>query len=249
MNIIYVIKTLNTKKTRAFLLSVLLILLTLSTGCATGSGANRNNYFKTDLTQPLPFSIKASDDSRGIVASPSLNSDSENFIGSLLLGGVVGAYLSTNSAAWSTLRGKYDAGEAFIEATKKFNSLGAQQEALILKLDRFEYGILPAKGFKSGRVLSFMEFSSQFSNRDNKLWSAYACDFQIKGTFFPSDEKNMLREMIETSLYHWGTLMSTGKLTEKLKGNLSGDEANCAYEVFVTEQDRTIKLKSNIGNN
>jgi len=258
MSIFYVIKTLKTKKTRAFILSVLLVLSTLSTGCATGSGANRTNYFKTDLTQPLPFSIKASDESRGLVATPSLKSDSENFIGGLLLGGIVGAYLSTNSAAWSTLRGKYAAGEAFIEATKNFNSVGTQQQTLILKLARFEYGILPAKGFKSGRVLSFMEFTSQFNNNDKKIWSAYACDLQIKGTFFPNDEKNMLREMIEASLFHWGklisspdmkTILSAGAFPQKSKGNFTGDEAICAYEVFVTELERSIKLKGHIENN
>ncbi|MBI5212269.1 MAG: hypothetical protein HY957_02715 [Nitrospirae bacterium] len=100
-----------------------------------------------------------------------------------------------------------------------------------------------------------MEFSTQFNSNDKKLWSAYACDLQIKGTFFPNDEKNMLREIIEASLSHWGTLISTtdnksalsaGKVPEKSQGKFIGDEAICAYEVFVAEQDRTMKLKSRL---
>ncbi|MBI5212270.1 MAG: hypothetical protein HY957_02720 [Nitrospirae bacterium] len=99
MNIFYGIKTVNSKKTQTLILSILLIIANLSTGCATGAGSNRNNYFKTDVTQHLPVSIKASEESRNIVSSPTLKSDSEDFIGALLLGGIVGAYFSTNSTA------------------------------------------------------------------------------------------------------------------------------------------------------
>ncbi len=237
-------------------LSMLLIIVVFLTGCASGTGANLNNYFKTDIATPLVTSIRTDQASKPIILGPTLKSDSDNFIASLALGGIVGAYFSTNSAAWSAIRGKYAASEAFVDATKRFNS-GDTKKEVILRLDRFEYGIRPAKGFKSGGILSYMEFSSQFSNNDNKVWSAYACDFQIKGTFFPNDEKNMLREMMEASLWHWATLISSpdnmeifraGSFPQKFKGDFMGDEAKCIYEVFVSEQERSMKLKKQYEN-
>ena len=121
-------------------------------------------------------------------------------------------------------------------------------------LGRFEYGIRPARGFKSGGILSFLEISAQLKNSPNKVWSAYACDLQIKGgTFFPDDEKNMLREMMEASLSHWAQLINSpvsleklrvGAFPQKLKGEIVGDEAKCVFEAFVPDQERTRETTS-----
>lgn len=242
------IYTRTTKRIRYINLSFLLIIAALLGGCASGAGTNNNKYFNNALIIPRVVSIQVSEDASSIITGPTLEGNADNFIASLALGGIAGAYFSTNTG-WSAIRGTYDASMAFNETINQISSSDVEP-VVILKLGRFEYGIRPAKGFKSGGILSFLEISSQLKNSPNKVWSAYACDLQIKGTFFPNDEKNMLREMMEVSLSHWAQLINSpanleklkvSAFPQKLKGDIVGDEAKCVFEAFVPDQERTLK--------
>lgn len=214
----------------AVFLSVILQML----GCATGSGVNRYEFFKSEASQKVNCSVEVPEASQGYESAGIMKNA---FTTGFLIGGLVGATLVSSQPFTGLLRGKYAAGQAFFEVSQSICLGGRDAKTLRLELLRFQQYNVP--GLALG-LQAFMEFRATAGEPPQSNVSAYACDWKGRDAILsPNQEKNMLREMIEFSLNHWtGTWskasdQTSGVFPKAERGSFDGDGVTCQYEIFV----------------
>lgn len=212
-----------------------ILIISSLIGCATGTGVNRNMYFQPNEIIHLPDKVVVDEKTRSIESGIIMGN---SFPLLAVTVGLVGAVITSNQGFVDIVRGKFAAGDAFDHSSMKLardNSEG-RDRILFLNLLRFQQYAVP------GHLQAFMEFSSHLDNSTDTYLSAYSCDFTIKGAMFtPSTEKDMLSEMIDSTLFHWGKTLLSKTTSDKdnmtfpstERGKLLADGVECTYELFV----------------
>ena len=219
---------------------ILLGLATLIAGCASGVGTNRHEFFDETTPVSLRGQIVVDDPTRSAEASLAFGKDAA--MQAFFLSGIVGAGMVNSPKAIGTIRGRYQVGK-LIEIVTSSMSQTENTDCLVqFHLDRFSY-----TGDR-GNLQAILDFTTRI--QDEAVRSAYACDMKIKFSplgFTPGMEKDMLREMVEHALGHWGQSLcqqlgsgGSGKceFPPRNNGRLSGRTVECVYDTFIRPEKR-----------
>ena len=219
--------------------AVLLVCL-LACGCATGSGVNNRTSFPSRENVNLPVQVAVGDQSRRIESAGALGEESR--AQAFVLYGLVGLAMSSPTGI-GAIRGRFAAGEAFENSVKTvfMSNLYDNGQKLVLELVDFQqYNIWGA----SPRLQAFMTFRARLEPSGQTTLAGYLIDWEGRGpVLLPNQEKDMLREMVDQVLIHWGKSMSVhiNKTDPKepitfpphSRGEFYGNFVKCTYDVFV----------------
>ena len=206
-------------------------------GCASGIGINKQNYFDNNAFRPLPAKIVIDNSTRFYESSVALHKNSQ--AAAIAMFGIGGAITGTQTSV-DLIRGKFQVGRAIEESAEALTADKDDKRVIYFHLDTFDYGAIP----KALQVM--MAFTARMDGATDNTRSAYKCDVKLGGGLFtPGVEKNMLREMVEAMLSHWGNRLYTDSHDQNEppqgilyfptpeRGEFSGQQAKCAYHIFV----------------
>ena len=219
--------------------AVLLACL-LACGCATGSGVNNQALFPSRENVNLPVQVAIGDQSKRIESAGMMGEDDR--VRYFILYGLVGLAMSSPGAI-GLIRGRFAAGEAFENSVKTvfIRNLDDNGQKLVLELVDFQQynitGIAP-------RLKAFMTFRARLEPSGQTTLAGYLFDWEGRGpVLLPNQEKDMLREMVDQVLIHWGKSMRdhinktdpNGPVTfpPHSRGEFYGNFVKCTYDVFV----------------
>jgi hypothetical protein len=217
-----------------------LLVCLLACGCATGSGLNNHAYFPSRENVTLPVQAAVGDRSKRIESAGMMDEDGR--AQSFILFGLVG-YALSSPAGIGAIRGKFAAGEAFENSVKTvfINNSNDNSQKLLLELVDFQqydiFGVQP-------RLKAFMSFRARLDPSGQTTLAGYLFDWEGRGVaLLPNEEKDMLREMVEQVLVHWGKSLESHismcgpnepvSFPPHSRGEFYGNFVKCTYDVFV----------------
>lgn len=210
-------------------------------GCATtSSGVNRQHIITKKATATLPFRVTIDEKGKEILSVGT--AEKVNYKDLVVMFGVhsltVGA-LAKNETAIALIRGKFAAGRAFDEAGMAISSHDPTAPVVLLELIHFKhFSSAQTPGYTG--VSGVLQFKARLLMSDQVTVSTYAFAWETKDTFFPSQERDILREIVEVALDHWGhqilKINSIGIVPHHFPPSSSGDYSigitKLAYDIF-----------------
>lgn len=212
------------------ILAAFLILVALS-GCASGPGVNKRQFFSENDKVVLP--VKAVLDESSAKLETVAQWSGMTKVQMFMTSGIVGALLLDEPKVGKAIRGGFMVGQAFAEDLAGMSTDSA--DTLTFKIKSFNHyavpGMLPS-------LKALMYFETTNDKQGFSTLSAYACDWESRGPIISGGtEKDMLREMVDYSLNHWGRLYLTNRTESGFpapqRGTFTGEGVKCAYDVFV----------------
>jgi len=88
---------------------------------------------------------------------------------------------------------------------------------------------------------ALLKFEARLDASKETTYAGYAFDWEGQGiALTPSQEKDMLNEMIEQSLYHWASMFfdttlnrdSMTNFPSQRKGQFTGKGVKCTYDIY-----------------
>jgi hypothetical protein len=225
---------------------LLLVAVVVCAGCnTTSSGMNRQQLAQNNPA-PLPFKIIISEKGRDIESVGTAEKVSYKDLLPVFGVSSIGiAQLAKNETAIAAIRGKFAAGQAFEEAGRILGSNDPAANTVKLELLYYKhYGSSTKPGYTG--VSGLMQFSAGLGGSNKTTLSSYAFAYHKKGNFFASMERDVLREIVEIALAHWGRQFDNSSSADKgivdfptaLSGEFSVGAADYAFDVFTPLPDR-----------
>jgi hypothetical protein len=214
------------------------MIFVFTTGCAPGPGANLHKFFDDNPPLQLPFKIEIDEETRLMRSGAIMGEDS--VFQAFMVGGLIAVAVIETPGAVGAIRGNFAVGEVFNQCAKSFavKNPGEAVDTLNLKLIYFQQYTIPGT---SPRLKAFMEFEAHLSASNDTTLAGYACDWEGQGmALTPAEEKNMLNEMVEQSLFHWSNYFSenlssdskTVEFPQQKNGEFSGNGVKCTFDIF-----------------
>jgi hypothetical protein len=230
------------KKTFGFLL--LFVAAVICVGCSTTSpGTNRQQLAKNSPSF-LPFKVIISEKGRDIQSVGTAEQVSyKDLLPMFGLSSFGIARLAKNETAIAAIRGRFAAGEAFEETGRMLCSSEPTARVIKLELLRFKHFGSSTKPGYTG-VSGLMQFSAELFDSHQVTLSSYAFAWHKKGNFFASQERDVLREIMENALGHWGQQFGDQASAVKVagfpgpeSGQFSVGDADYVYDIFNPAHD------------
>lgn len=212
--------------------SLFLMCVVFFYGCAAGQGTNRHEYFPAENTISLPFKTAVDEDTKKFESAPIMGGENKN-IQAFIAGGLPALMVTNSKTATGFIRGNFEAGKVFEQSVKAFSTEVVSDKTLDFKLVHFQQYLIPQK------LQTEMKFEVKM-NGASFSYAEYACTCNLKSSVFgPGKEKDLLHEIVERSVFHWGqAFLSNAGNTESdgfpapVRGKFEGDGAECGFSIF-----------------
>lgn len=188
----------------------------------------------------MPIEVVIGSQSRRLEVAGKMGEDGR--IQAFIVGGIPGLALSS-SAGIGAIRGKFEAGEAFENSVKSIfaKSTGSNGDRLSLELVDFQQYNIPGM---VPRLKAIMSFRAILEPPGQTTLSGYLFDWEGRGlVLLPNQEREMLKEMVNQVLVHWGKSIETHMADNGLnspvsfptpkRGEFYGNGVKCTFTIFV----------------
>jgi hypothetical protein len=187
--------------------AILLLAAFLPLSCATSEGVNRHQIGSETPKFKLPITIVATAESGNVVSAGKrlAKGDTTPFFLMFGLGGMAAKPIAGSDKFGNIVRGGFAAGQAFQETVRKISGVADVQSdrSITLDLTRFQHFWGANRNLGWPGIVVAMEFTANMRDSGKTVGSFYRIEWERKGSFFPGEEKDILRELLENALFHW----------------------------------------------